>query len=147
MEKSEQLNELFTALNKAQAEIGTASKSSSGHNIKYADLAEILRVIEVPFRNNGLSHMQMPSISNGQASLVTLIAHTSGQWISEEALMAHCKLSRGNDAQMMGATIAYQRRYSLKSFLGIAEMDEESAMADTQLKGSQSNRRCLTCCN
>jgi hypothetical protein len=35
---------------------------------------------------------------------------------------------------MMGATIAYQRRYSLKSFLGIAEMDEESAMADTQNK-------------
>jgi len=134
MKHSEQLNELFTALNKAQAEIGTASKSSSGHNIKYADLAEILRVIETPFKNNGLSHMQMPSISNGQASLVTLIGHTSGQWISEEALMAHCKLSRGNDAQMMGATIAYQRRYSLKSFLGIAEMDEESAMADTQNK-------------
>ena len=134
MKHSEQLNELFTALNKAQAEIGTASKSSSGHNIKYADLAEILRVIETPFKNNGLSHMQMPSISDGKASLVTLIGHTSGQWISEEALMAHCKLSRGNDAQMMGGTIAYQRRYSLKSFLGIAEMDEESAMADTQNK-------------
>ena len=137
MKHSVEMNEIFTAMNKAQSEIGVAVKGSSGHQIVYADLAEIIRVIEIPCKNNGLSHMQMPSDINGQPSLITLIGHTSGQWLSSETIMAHAKLSRGNDAQCRGASIAYQRRYSLKSVFGIAEMDQESAMAHETSKATK----------
>ena len=128
MNHSNELDKVFIALHKAQAEIGVAEKKSSGHGNQYADLAEIIRVIEDPCKNNGLVHMQMPIMVDGKACLETIIGHTSGQWISTTALMAHAKLHKGNEAQMMGATISYQRRYSLKSAFGIAEMDSESAM-------------------
>jgi hypothetical protein len=129
MKHSEGLDKIFPALHKAQGEIGVAEKKSSGHGNQYADLAEIIRVVEDPCQNNGLFHMQMPIMLDGKACLETVIGHTSGQWISSTALMAHAKLHKGNEAQMMGATISYQRRYSLKSAFGIAEMDSEQAMA------------------
>lgn len=129
MKHSEALDKIFPALQKAQGEIGVAEKKSTGHGNQYADLAEIIRVIEEPCQNNGLFHMQMPIMEEGKACLETVIGHTSGQWVSSTALMAHAKLHKGNEAQMMGATISYQRRYSLKSGFGIAEMDSEQAMA------------------
>ena len=129
MNHSNELDKIFGALHKAQTEIGVAEKKSKGHGNQYADLAEIIRVVENPCKNNGLIHMQMPIMVEGKACLETIVGHTSGQWISATALMAHAKLHKGNEAQMMGATISYQRRYSLKSAFGIAEMDSESAMA------------------
>jgi len=122
---SEQINELATALNKAQTKIDNASKSTQGHGYRYADLSEILDIISPVFSELGLSHSQIPVLEDGKACLETIIMHNSGQWISGTAFMAHAKLARGNDAQMMGATIAYQRRYSLKAMVGIAEVDEE----------------------
>jgi hypothetical protein len=125
MNKSDNINELATALHKAQSKLDNASKNTQGHGYSYANLAEILDILTPVFVECGLSQMQIPIMQEGKACLETVIMHTSGQWISGVALMAHAKLARGNDAQMMGATIAYQRRYSLKAMVGIAEVDEE----------------------
>ncbi|MHB0764695.1 ERF family protein [Stutzerimonas sp. NM35] len=56
MNKSEQINELATALAKAQGELENASKSSSNPHFKskYADLAEILNTVRPVFANHGL---------------------------------------------------------------------------------------------
>jgi len=137
MNKSEQINELATALHKAQSKLDNASKSTQGHGYKYADLAEILDILTPVFAEYGLAQIQIPVIQDGQACLETVIMHTSGQWISGTALMAHAKLARGNDAQMMGATIAYQRRYSLKAMVGIAEQDEEKNFKENKGKAEK----------
>jgi len=42
MQLSEQTNELFAALSKAQGQLEAASKSKLGHGYKYADLAECI---------------------------------------------------------------------------------------------------------
>ena len=125
MNKSEQINELATALHKAQSKLDNASKNTQAHGYSYANLAEILDILTPVFVECGLSQMQIPIMVEGKACLETVIMHISGQWISGTALMAHAKLARGNEAQMMGATIAYQRRYSLKAMVGIAEVDDE----------------------
>ena len=134
MNNSEQINELASALCKAQSELDNASKSSTGHCYKYADLGEIIDILTPVLSKYGLAHMQSPVIVDGRACLETIIMHESGQYISNTALMAHAKLHKGNDAQMMGATIAYQRRYSLKSMFGIAEVDEEQNFKSNETK-------------
>ena len=55
---------------------------------------------------HGLSHIQSPVVVDGKACLETIILHKSGEYIANTALMAHAKLNhKGNEAQMMGATI------------------------------------------
>ena len=140
MNKSDKIDELAKALHKAQSMIDNASKSKEGHGYKYADLAEILDITTPVFSECGLAQMQIPIMEDGKACLETVIMHTSGQWISGTALMAHAKLHKGNEAQMMGATIAYQRRYSLKSMVGIAEVDEEKNFKANETKTEQKKK-------
>jgi hypothetical protein len=139
MNKSESIKELASALCKAQSELDNASKSTSGHGYKYADLGEIIDILTPVLSKHGLAHIQSPVVYEGKACLETIILHESGEYISNTALMAHAKLHKGNEAQMMGATIAYQRRYSLKSMFGIAEVDEEKNFKanDTKTKVKQ----------
>ena len=134
MDRSESIKELASALCKAQSELDNASKSTSGHGYKYADLGEIIDILTPVLSKYGLAHMQSPVMVDGKACLETIIMHESGEYIANTALMAHAKLHKGNEAQMMGATIAYQRRYSLKSMFGIAEVDEESNFKANETK-------------
>jgi hypothetical protein len=134
MDRSESIQELASALCEAQGELDNASKSTSGHGYKYADLGEIIDILTPVLKKHGLSHIQSPVVVDGKACLETIILHKSGEYIANTALMAHAKLHKGNEAQMMGATIAYQRRYSLKSMFGIAEVDEEKNFKANETK-------------
>lgn len=134
MDRSESIQELASALCEAQGELDNASKSTSGHGYKYADLGEIIDILTPVLKKHGLSHIQSPVVVDGKACLETIILHKSGEYIANTALMAHAKLHKGNEAQMMGATIAYQRRYSLKSMFGVAEVDEENNFKANETK-------------
>ena len=134
MDRSESIQELASALCEAQGELDNASKSTSGHGYKYADLGEIIDILTPVLKKHGLSHIQSPVVVDGKACLETIILHKSGEYIANTALMAHAKLHKGNEAQMMGATIAYQRRYSLKSMFGVAEVDEEKNFKANETK-------------
>ena len=134
MDRSESIQELASALCEAQGELDNASKSTSGHGYKYADLGEIIDILTPVLKKHGLSHIQSPVVVGGKACLETIILHKSGEYIANTALMAHAKLHKGNEAQMMGATIAYQRRYSLKSMFGVAEVDEEKNFKANETK-------------
>ena len=134
MDRSESIQELASALCEVQGELDNASKSTSGHGYKYADLGEIIDILTPVLKKHGLSHIQSPVVVDGKACLETIILHKSGEYIANTALMAHAKLHKGNEAQMMGATIAYQRRYSLKSMFGIAEVDEEKNFKANETK-------------
>jgi len=123
VEKSEQLNELATALAKAQGELENASKSSANPHFKskYADLAEILNTVRPVFSANGLSVTQCPGFANGMVTVETLLMHVSGQWISSTISAPVGK----QDAQGVGSAITYCRRYSLAAVAGIAQEDDD----------------------
>lgn len=127
MQKSEQINELATALAKAQAEIENASKNSSNPHFKskYADLAEVINTVRPVFSSHGLSISQFPSFADGLASVETVLMHSSGQWMSGTASAGVTK----QDAQGVGSAITYLRRYSLAAVAGIAQEDDDANAA------------------
>ena len=123
METSEQLNELFGALAKAQAKMGAAKKGSANpfFKSKYADLAEVRKTAMV-IHEFGLSISQFPCGENG---LTTVLAHESGQWISNTMTMKPIK----NDPQGLGSCITYMRRYAMQAVLGIPSEDDDGNQA------------------
>jgi hypothetical protein len=127
MNKSELINELATALAKAQGELENASKSSNNPHFKskYADLAEILNTVRPVFASHGLSVTQCPSFEAGIVSVETILMHSSGQWITSVISAPVSKL----DAQGVGSAITYCRRYSLASVAGIAQEDDDANSA------------------
>lgn len=139
MNKSEQINELATALSKAQGELENASKSSNNPHFKsrYADLAEILNTIRPVFSQHGLAVTQCPSFEGGIASVETVLMHSSGQWISS-VISAPCSKQ---DAQGVGSAITYCRRYALAAVAGIAQEDDDANSAVGYAPRQQAQQR------
>ena len=127
MNKSEQINELATALAKAQGELENASKSSNNPHFKskYADLAEIINTTRPVFSSHGLSVTQCPSFEAGVVSVETILMHSSGQWMSSTISAPVSK----QDAQGVGSAITYCRRYALAAVAGIAQEDDDANSA------------------
>lgn len=136
MLKSEQINELAAALAKAQGQIEGAKKSSSNpfFKSKYADLAECWNTCREALTANEISVIQMPEEinENGRLNITTILAHSSGQYISSTLTMTVTKL----DPQAIGSAITYGRRYALAAMVGLAQEDDdgEKAMARQEKK-------------
>ena len=128
MKASESINELATALCKAQSQMGGAVKDSSNPFFKssYADLTSVIKAIKQPFADNGLSYAQFPVSNENGVGVSTRLMHISGQWLEMEYTLPTVK----KDPQASGSAISYARRYALQSIAGIptAEDDAESAM-------------------
>lgn len=129
MHKSDEINELATAMAAAQGELENATKKAEnpafkrdGQAMKYADLAEVLNTVRPVFAAHGLSIVQMPSFADGVAHVETILMHKSGQWISNVASAPVGK----QDAQGVGSVITYLRRYSSAAFAGIAQEDDDA---------------------
>lgn len=119
--------ELFAALSKAQGEIENASKNAANPHFKskYADLAEILNTTRPVFAANGLSLSQFPGFNGSLASVTTVIAHSSGGYITAVASCVPAK----SDAQGIGSATTYLRRYSAAAAAGIAQEDDDGNAA------------------
>ena len=61
----------------------------------------------------------------GLLRLTTILAHSSGEWISSEWPV--CPISDIASAQRMGAALTYARRYALFTLVGIAGEDDLDA--------------------
>ena len=127
MNTSEQINELATALSKAQAEMTGAVKSSKNPFFKssYSDLASVCEAISGPFANHGLSYIQSPEFSEQYIQVITRIMHSSGQWIEGVVSLPPTK----NDAQGYGSAITYGRRYGLQAMAGVPSVDDDGQAA------------------
>jgi hypothetical protein len=129
MNKSENLNELATALCKAQNEMGGAVKDAKNPFFKssYADLTSVIKAIKEPFNKNGLSYVQLPTTSDGGKGIgvKTILMHTSGQFIESEFYLPITK----SDPQAGGSAITYARRYALQAMAGIPTADDDAEAA------------------
>jgi hypothetical protein len=130
MNKSENLNELFTALSKAQGEMDNIGKSKEGYGYKYAELGACIEAVKPILAANGLSVMQMLGKDEQGNNLTTMLCHSSGQYMGETCHLPSAVLSGNagkNPVQCMGASITYVRRYAYASILGLAQVDEDAA--------------------
>lgn len=153
MNKSEAIDQLATALSKAQAEFETAKKTEKNpyYNSKYADIASLLDVIQGPMGKHGLSVIQLPTtdINSQTVTVETILCHSSGQWVSECYTVPATSPAGKNeegigkikfDAQTIGKATTYARRYSLQAFLCLAAEDDDgnsiSQLRNPQFIGS-----------
>ena len=121
---SESISELCTALAKAQADMGPATKGSSNpyFNSSYADLTSVIAAVNVPLSENGLSYVQFPSMDgDGVVHLTTRLMHSSGEYM--EGTSSAKPKDRG--PQAVGSVITYLRRYALQSVCGLGAADDD----------------------
>lgn len=122
---SNTIDELAQALNKAQAIIENVSRDKKGvHSTKYADLANCLDAVKKPLSDNGLSISQIVTVDNDKQVLVTLLMHSSGQWL-KSTLNIENKLIANSTWHQMGSAITYARRYALSAIIGLAQEDDD----------------------
>lgn len=123
MNTSEQINEIATALAKAQGELQNAAKNATNGHFKndYADLGEVLGTVRPVLSKHGIALVQMTSIEGGAMLLHTRLIHTSGQWLESVHPVAQLPAR----AQEIGANETYARRYSLAAICGIAQADDD----------------------
>lgn len=138
MSQSEQINELASALCKAQAEMEAAKKDSINpfFKSKYADLASVWDACRVPLTRNGLAITQTTLPTDGKCvSVVTTLMHASGQWISGTLTMVPTK----PDPQGIGSSLSYARRYALSAIVGVCPEDDD-AEASVERKPKQTSQ-------
>jgi len=129
---SESINELASALSKAQGEIANAKKDSANPFFKssYADLASVREVTQGPLAKNGLAILQSPSADGAKVSVETMLMHTSGQWLRSVVTST----AKDEGPQAIGSCITYLRRYALQSFTGVAAEDDDGNAAEAKGK-------------
>lgn len=140
MQKSESIAALAEALAKARGEFSEVKKSSSNpfYKSKYADLSVIIDATYKSLSKNGLAVMQFPGEVNGGAvTILTMLLHASGEWVSEETTMPVSK----NDAQGIGSALTYGRRYALQSLLNVAAEEDDDGNGAVSKKVTDSEKR------
>lgn len=117
---SEKIDLISKALSAFQGECPVVEKDKNNPFLKskYADLGNILRTINPVLGKHGLAVTQMPT--GDQGDLITLLTHSSGQWIRSCYRMRPTK----NDPQSVGSSLTYQKRYAVTAILGVPVDDE-----------------------
>lgn len=123
MYHSDSLGELIPALIKVQGNLKSAPKSKLNpfHKSKYADLPLVWEMCRELLSANGLVITQLVQGSKDEAHLVTMLIHTSNQWIKSAIPLLLVK----QDPQAQGSAITYARRYGLMAILGMCQDEED----------------------
>jgi hypothetical protein len=135
---SETIGTIAAALAKAQGQLTNPEKSLTAtlrspfpregdRTFRYASLASGLDIVRKCLGQHEIAIVQTTSVdqANGLINLTTLLAHTSGEWISSDWPV--CPVSETASPQRMGAALTYARRYGLFTLVGIAGEDDLDA--------------------
>ena len=142
MTRSDSIAALAAALSKAQATMTSAKKDSVNPHFKskYADLASVWDACREPLTKNGLSVIQMPGKDETGYYVETVLAHSSGEFVSCKLHIVPIK----DDPQGLGSSITYARKYALAAIAGIApddsDDDGEAAMGRSDVRRDQAAR-------
>lgn len=122
MKTSEQLNELFSALSKAQENIKNAQKEGYNPMFKsnYTTVTSVLEAIKTVYKEN-ISIIQMPEADK----LITRVGHSSGQWLEIDTPLFIGEPKGMSKMQAYGNAVTYARRYALVSLFGIGQEDND----------------------
>jgi hypothetical protein len=135
---SEHIGTIAAALARAQAKLTNPEKTLTAQirspflrdderTFRYASLASGLDIVRKTLSQQEIATIQTTRIdaTTGQIHLTTLLAHSSGEWISSDWPVC---ASRDVEApHRMGAALTYARRYALFALVGIAGEDDLDA--------------------
>lgn len=128
---SPDISKLAEALAQMQGSVKSIKKNMKAnvgkYSYAYADLPAIWDAIREPLVKNGLSISQLYSSEGNILKMITLLIHSSGQWLKSTL----CISIAGLKIQEVGSAMTYNRRYALSAILGIStDEDEDGAMAN-----------------
>src|SRR5215208_2490525 len=134
---SESIGTIAAALAQAQLELINPEKSLTGtipgmtpkgdRSFRYAPLSSGLDLVRKSLGRHEIATVQTTAIDieAGLIRLTTVLAHSSGEWISSEWPV--CAVSETATPHRMGAALTYARRYALFTLVGIAGEDDLDA--------------------
>lgn len=125
MENTDNVNELFTALSKAQIDIKVAVFDKKANYGAYASFKSVVEASREALAKNGLSIIQPVSKVNDKYQLHTILAHSSGQMIKSHIELILDK----NNMQGLGSAITYAKRYAWSAMVGVVSDDDDDANA------------------
>lgn len=135
---SDTIGAIAAALAKAQGELTNPEKSLTGtiscpgprggdRTFRYAPLSSGLEIVRKSLGRQEIAAVQTTAIDKetGLVRLTTVLAHSSGEWISSEWPV--CSVTETATPHRMGAALTYARRYALFTLVGIAGEDDLDA--------------------
>lgn len=134
---SQQLGDIYTALAKSQCEFEAATKNAANPHLKtkYANLQSYLDEARPVLAKHGIAIVQTARTEKLDAVLYagvrTVLVHSSGQSIDCGELMLPVATP---NAQGIGSSLTYARRYALASCLALSADDDDGHAASTKAK-------------
>lgn len=125
--QSEQTNELFTALAKAQDEMEIARKDCNNpfYKSKYADLQSVVGSSRPSLAKHGLSVIHIMEQQDQHTYMTTQLSHSSGQYIRSRVKLSPVK----SDVQSLGSYITYMKRYCYAALVGVVTGEDDDGEA------------------
>ncbi|MCP1834171.1 hypothetical protein J2R76_002508 [Bradyrhizobium sp. USDA 4532] len=138
LQSSESIGTIAAALARAQADLVNPEKTliatirspfprEDDRTFRYASLASGLDIVRKSLSQQEIATIQTTRLeaASGQIHLTTLLAHSSGEWISSD--LPVCAAKDTEAPHRMGAALTYARRYALFALVGIAGEDDLDA--------------------
>lgn len=137
MKTSEKVDLIIPALLKVKEKLQAVIKDSNNpfYKSKYATLESHLLEVEPLLAENGLLLLQ-PTVYNDLTNMNSVesnIYHSSGQFVSASLAIT----ATGLDAQKIGASVTYYRRFTLGALLGIINADDDGNTASNKVNPAQ----------
>lgn len=116
------LNELFTALAKAQGEYKIAGKNNENPFFKssYASYEDLVAATRPALEKHGLSVLGRMVTRDEKKYFHLILGHASGQYIISETDISPAK----TDIQSQGSYRSYQQRYAYRELTGVVVSDD-----------------------
>lgn len=143
MNTSPTIGAIAKALATAQSEIenvtkdakNTFFKTADGKASTYATLAAVLDEVRPILAKNEIAVIQMPGNDGELVTVTTTFMHASGEFISSVVAVRPMK----GDAQALGASVTYLRRFALAAMCGVAQEDDDGNTASGAQNRAQSH--------
>lgn len=129
MKTSTETKNIAAALANAQAQLAPVLKNSQGYGYKYATLDAVMNSARDGINANGLSVAQGIEQRGDLWICVSILMHSSGEWMITECPVLFKAEKKMSDAQAFGSAYTYARRYSFQALLGIAPEDDDGRSA------------------
>ena len=133
MQQSEEITELMASLAEVQFELPTMPKDSQAYGYKYTDLDTIVKTIKPILHKHTIGYTQsVGSTADGAQTLTTRVFNKQGQYIEDTTVLPVITGTKNNNAQTLGMSITYMRRYALCAMLGITSDEDVDAATVAQ---------------
>jgi hypothetical protein len=139
--KSPEIGELIKALVKVQANLEPSKKGSTNPFLKnkYSNLRECWDAAGPLLAENGLAVVQTFGGTAEEPSIITLLGHSSGQWIEGEMKLK--PNTGGNACQQAGAAGTYGRRYGFCAAVGLYQEDLDGESPPKNLSNLETKKK------